>query len=195
MKKKAFTLVELLTVIVIIGLLVGLLLPILSSIRETAKKTASAATVNAFNIALTMHYNEYGFPPNKAASPYTIDKVLTATELERLLAMLEGGDVALDVSVSPGGNPKHIRFLSLNEKDKALVNGVYSIGTGANLTNSVNPWGRSIMAAFDYDGDGNVDLPDNSSFGPYAMTYTVKGACAVWTIGGKKADTVISSWR
>ena len=51
MKKKGFTLVEMLVVIVIIGILVSLLLPALSAARAAARTTQSASNLRQLTLA------------------------------------------------------------------------------------------------------------------------------------------------
>jgi len=76
-KKSGFTLVELLTVLVIIAMLVGLLVPSLSAVRRIAKETKQKAHLAAIDTALTAFRNDYGdYPP----SDLTRDGVYSLTE-------------------------------------------------------------------------------------------------------------------
>ncbi len=72
-----FTLVELMTVIFIIGLLVGILIPSLTAVRNAAKKTSSKATLGALSTGLEAFKNDHskdfrqtnGYPPSFAHPP------------------------------------------------------------------------------------------------------------------------------
>ena len=72
-----FTLVELMTVIFIIGLLVGILIPSLTAVRNAAKRTSSKATVGALSAGLEAFKNDHdssfrqtnGYPPSFAHPP------------------------------------------------------------------------------------------------------------------------------
>lgn len=73
-KTRAFTLVELLVVIGIIGLLLGILLPSLNAARIAAKKSATATTISTLGTALETFkldekMNRGSYPPSKATEP------------------------------------------------------------------------------------------------------------------------------
>ena len=76
-RRRAFSLVELLTVIFIIGLLIAILVPSLSAARNAAKKMTTAKELDSIKVGLEMFKNENGpdfpqtngYPPSFAHPP------------------------------------------------------------------------------------------------------------------------------
>jgi type II secretory pathway pseudopilin PulG len=66
-KKRAFTIVELLTVMSIIVVLIGLMVPALNKVRRFARDVEQMAQFNAMGAAIELFNNEYdGYPPSNA---------------------------------------------------------------------------------------------------------------------------------
>jgi prepilin-type N-terminal cleavage/methylation domain-containing protein len=65
--RKAFTLIEILVVISVIGLLLGILVPVLSRAEELAKVTVVNAELRQIGLALDMYFeNNRKYPPTEA---------------------------------------------------------------------------------------------------------------------------------
>lgn len=66
-QKRAFTIVELLTVMSIIVILIGLMVPALNKVRRYARDVQQKAQFNAINAAVELFNNEFdGYPPSDA---------------------------------------------------------------------------------------------------------------------------------
>jgi type II secretory pathway pseudopilin PulG len=69
-KRKAFTIVELLTVMSIIVILIGLMVPALSKVRRYARDVQQMAQFNAIGTAIELFNNEFdGYPLSNAKDP------------------------------------------------------------------------------------------------------------------------------
>lgn len=67
-KKRGFTLVELMVVVIIIGILVAIAIPLYSGIQQKAKESACEANVRTISGAAAMYHAENGsFPADVVA--------------------------------------------------------------------------------------------------------------------------------
>lgn len=68
MKRRSYTLIEILMVVGIIAILVGLAIPVLNSARSSARLNKASAECNAIALAIKNFEAEYGQMPNPAAA-------------------------------------------------------------------------------------------------------------------------------
>jgi general secretion pathway protein G len=70
--KKAFTLVEMLIVVIIIGILISALLPKITGAQAKARDTARQTSLSQISTALTMYFNDNGeYPDGTCTSALT----------------------------------------------------------------------------------------------------------------------------
>lgn len=84
-KASAFTLLELLIVIAIIGILAGLMMPALSGAIARARRAKTLNEVNNIVTAFQMYYREYGVWPNNIAASGDLN--------DAVRAILDGSDI------------------------------------------------------------------------------------------------------
>ena len=157
--QRAFTLVELLTVIAIIAILMGLLFPALSIMIDRARKTDATTTCLAIVTAAKAYQTEFGkYPSALAATPATPADVIVgdtaaggaAVGNENLFNLLR----AIPAGTNAGHtlNPRKVVFFEgrTAKNPETPKNG---FGTSGAL---FDPWGAQYCLALDMDGDNQL---------------------------------------
>jgi len=173
LRKNAFTLIELLMVIAIIGILAGILIPTVGAVRKQANIAASKSQLSNYVTAITMFKGEYGYLPFiTAAGDQTID-LSSGTQSEDFIKTLSGRDPSTGNPVTEGGNRRRIAFHSFSDSE-FLLNDDDSVSQ-TQLADRFNNTKIKIM--LDGDGDGQIDpsptrTPPNPPANPLRTTAT-----------------------
>ncbi|MGB0742932.1 MAG: type II secretion system protein [Opitutales bacterium] len=159
-KRRAFTLIELLTVIALLGILAAILIPVVNGVREKADIVASKSNLAAYVNAINMFKGEYNYFPfgdeldaNERLDLSDPNTVTLFTET------LSARDAETYEKTSAGGNRLQIEFYGFTEDD--YLNGDSSSGQIADRFDNTN-----IFILIDKDGNGlieGVPEPDNPS--------------------------------
>lgn len=161
---KAFTLIELLTVIAIIGILAAIIIPTTGAVRTAAKKADTKARFGQWAQAMTLFQQEYGYFPN-------IDNNTNKVVTDRFLGALTARDAAGTAITNDTllyGNKKRNSFLSVADSDLNSASPKQIQDAFANT---------DIAVLYDRNGNGQID-------GSFASAAAPEGSATVPGVGG-----------
>lgn len=164
---RAFTLIELLTVIAIIAVLAGLLFPALNAARRAAKEGKASVQINLMATAMRAYFSEYALWPSSPTAA-------SVTNTANWLGIFQGTNLT--------NNPRKIVFLEFKTTE-TLVNGV---------TNIYDPWNRLYYFGFDTNYDNIIDVPATNTI---PGSPNVNTSFVIWSNGDPKKPKTITSWK
>ena len=109
-RRRAFTLIELLMVIAIIGILAGILIPTVGAVKKQANIAASKSQMGQYLNAIQLFKGEYGYYPTFGGSGTEQILVSLETDSEEFIETLSGRDASTGESTATGGNRRAISF-------------------------------------------------------------------------------------
>jgi type II secretory pathway pseudopilin PulG len=172
MKKRTFTLVELLIVIGIIIILSGVLLPVLVGAGKKADQTKAKAEITTLVNAIKQFESTYGVLP----VPDGAGEALTDAEYTQLILILQAEDTADDASstaltaANATKNSRKVKFLDV----VGNVRGVYP-----------DPWDNNYTVFLDDDYDGEIaTIPDGVS-----VASPLRYSIVAWSTGPDGASS------
>lgn len=201
----AFTLVELLTVIAVLGILAAIIVPVVGRAQESARRARVKTQFAQWTVAIEGFRAEYGYYPNFAtATSAPLPAACRVNEVAGLffqtLTGQNGNGGAPDLPRALAANPRRVTFLSFTD-DEA--------GTGANPPIGDAFGNTDIVLLVDRDGDGVIPPPwplppvvgEGREIGlvPDATAFPAGGVHAgvlFYSAGaGRTAEDIVYSWR
>ena len=167
---RAFTLVELLVVITIIGILISLLLPAVQAAREAARRAQCANNLKQIGLALHLHHEAKGcFPAGHYWSKISsgTDDGAEATWITYLLPYLEQTNLYAAINwtqsfgQAPGQNatvcktPLSVFMCPSNEQVEPILGSAYARGTYA-ANNGLGPMAETYYSDLPMKRPGGV---------------------------------------
>lgn len=156
--KKAFTLIELLMVIAIIGILSGILIPTVGAVRKQANIAASKAQLSNYVTAIQMFKGDYGYFPLVSGTADSDNFDLnspgtSSTFIQTLSGRNPDGSIISNALAASTGNRRKASYHSFSESEFFITDAdVVSDDQIADRFNNI-----LISIEIDTDGDGFVD--------------------------------------
>jgi prepilin-type N-terminal cleavage/methylation domain-containing protein len=177
--KKAFTLIELLTVVAIIAILVGLLFPAIRVALQKADNTRAQSVVNTLGVAFRAYFTEYGrWPAQRDGATMIMDS--------NTVALLTGSDVATSpANGALNGNPRKLSFFEYKSTDLNSTNAL------------VDPWRNPYYFRVDATYVNSVTNPFTSALIPQGVIVWSLGSDGSFTSGSESVTPNkdnIKSW-
>ena len=154
--KKAFTLIELLTVIAIIGILAAILIPAVKGVATNANIAASKATLSQYVNAVQSFKGEYSYLP---FGDQLVDERLELSNKAKsklFIETLSARDTSTYTTVAEGGNRRRIQFYEFSENEFYI--GASDDAERDQLADRFN--NTNIVIMIDSNGDGELEVPD-----------------------------------
>jgi prepilin-type N-terminal cleavage/methylation domain-containing protein len=201
----AFTLVELIAVLAVLGILAAILVPVVGRAQESARRARVKTQFAQWAVAIDGFRAEYGYLPNFAAT--TTAPLPSASRVnevpglfhQTLVGRREDGAVP-DLVRAQAANPRRVAFLNF---------GVDELGDGVNPPIRDAFGNTDIVILVDRDGDGLIPAPSpipavvsvetGRTLTPDAGAFPdggVRAAVLFYSAGaGRNAEDIIYSWR
>ena len=176
MKKRFFTLIEILIVITIIAILFGLLQPVIQGVKNQAKKTQARSQMNAIITAIRTYESTYGILP--LPDSWTDGTTTTAAKYADLMALLTNVAGPSTEANYSSGNARKIMFLD--------------VPTNYTTQGFLDPWGSKYLIYVDTDYNGTISNvgPSNETLYGSAFIYSNAGQT-----GSISASKCVYSWK
>lgn len=182
-KTTAFTLIELLIVIAIIGILMSLLFPAVNSAINTARKAQAKNDVTQIASAIVAYEAEYGKLPGLAGS----SSDTTISDNKDIIATLTG--------TQTNENARAITFIEVGAWKKGK-GGTNSTG------NFVDPWGNVYKIVLDGDSDNSISVKSGLETTAGATNEILRKKVAVFNLDDSSKESsatnyfryVVKSW-
>lgn len=201
----AFTLVELIAVLAVLGILAAILVPVVGRAQESARRARVKTQFSQWAVAIEGFRAEYGFLPNFAtATTAPLSSASRVNEVpglfyQTLVGRREDG-AAPDLTRALAANPRRVAFLNF---------GVEELGDGVNPLIRDAFGNTDIVVLVDRDGDGLIPVPSplpvvvsaetGRTLAPEAAAFPNGGVCAsvlFYSAGvGRTAEDIVYSWR
>ena len=139
MKKKGFTILEMMAVIAIIAVLAGILIPAITTVRKNANKVKAKALISHLVMAIESYKSDAGFYPGDHIS------VNLASEALHIYLTIRFYDSAANEYYGPYIEPK--------------TNWIGDTDTDGN-SEFVDPWGNP----YEYEADTDTDVATRPPF-------------------------------
>ena len=164
----AFTLIELLMVVAIIGILAGILVPTVGAVRKQANVAASKAQLSNYVTAIQMFKGDYGYYPLVSGTGdsdnYELNSKGSSTRfIQTLSGRNPDGSVINSFIGKLNGNRRKVAYHNFSESEFFIsFDDIVSVDQISDRFNNVN-----ISIEIDTDGDGFVkpspteNAPDN----------------------------------
>ena len=210
MKRRYFTLVELLTVIAVIAILAGIAIPVVVGMQSKGKETAARADMSAIKLALTQFKADYSIFPVTGASGDTLYHAGFSSP------NTTNGDQDIDTLIShltliqpkPGTNNVPQDYTStLNKKKRKYldapakpVEALFKVGDDNPKVGfmKLDPWGRRYNIALDTNYDKKISLT-TAFLGTGSTAETIVGDIAIYSYGTAEDDgdleAFLYSWK
>lgn len=191
--RRAFTLIELLAVVAIVGLLAALIFPSLGAARKSADRARTRVQFSQWTVAIESFRREYGHYPTFDPSNLVNGGASTSSADDHLFHDVlagrkrDGTPLSTASSASAGRqNPRHLVFHSFGESDFTPPG-----DPSPNLLR--NAFGNlSIAVLVDRNLDGRIDSEDYASFPAVLLP---DGSVVRPTSGGADTDIPANGLR
>lgn len=204
----AFTLVELLVVIVIIAVLASLAIPVTNVVMNRTNTLRLKTTMKDLIVAISNYraeYNRYPLSPTELSNSADTDAEQFRTDgtgdpdmINILMAQTEPGKV-------PNLNSRYIKYIDLPLAKNNLFGIIKSTGGGGDTEGApmklVDVWGRPYYIRFDTNYDNRIENPDtknnNQLISSKAPRY-ISASVIIWSSGPDKIALTkddVTSWR